>query len=117
MTGFIREAAPERWKIMQALAIEGQNDRNIGLFEVTGGQFDAYVKRNGSINDTRVVPESNDLMTGSYVMIDPTGRFFDNTKYSYTYSRPILQVGILSALQDVTINPEKFDMRGGSYEW
>ena len=117
MTGFIREAAPERWKIMQALAIEGQNDRNAGLFEVTGGQFDAYVKRNGSVNDIKVVPESNDLMTGSYVMIDPTGRFFDNTKYSYTYSRPILQVGISSALQDVKINPERFGMRGGLYKW
>ena len=117
MTGFIREAAPERWKIMQALAIDGQNDRNAGLFEITGEQFDAYVKRNGSVNDTWVVPESCDLMTGSYVMIDPTGRFFDNTKYSYTYSRPILQVGISSALQDVKINPEKFGMRGGRYEW
>ena len=117
MAWFIREAAPERWKIMQALAIEGQNDRNVGLFEVTDGQFDAYVKRNESVNDIRVVPESNDLMTGSYMMIDPTGRFFDNTKSSYTYSRPILQVGISSALQDVKINPEKFDMRGGRYEW
>ena len=29
--------------------------------------------------EIKVVPESNDLMTGSYVMVDPAGRFFDNT--------------------------------------
>ena len=117
MTGFIREAAPERWKIMQALAVRGQNDRNAGLFEVTGGQFDAYVKRNRSVEGIKVVPESNDLMTGSYVMVDPIGCFFDNTKGSHTYSRPILKVGVSSALQDVKTDPERFGMRGGHYEW
>ena len=117
MTGFIREAAPERWKIMQVLAVMGQNDRNAGLFEVTGGQFDAYVERNRSVEGIKVVPESNDLMTGSYVMVDPIGCFFDNTKGSHTYSRPILKVGVSSALQDVKTDPERFDMRGGNYEW
>ena len=117
MTGFIREAAPERWKIMQALVVMGQNDRNAGLFEVTGGQFDAYVERNRSVEGIKVVPESNDLMTGSYVMVDPIGCFFDNAKGSHTYSRPILKVGVSSALQDVKTDPERFGMRGGNYEW
>ena len=117
MTGFIIEAMPERWKIMQALPIAGQNDHNAGLFEVTGEQFNAYVERNGDVNGIRVVPESNDLMTGSYVMIDPTSRFFDNTRGTHTYSRPILQVGVTDALQDVKIDPEKFGTRGGHYEW
>ena len=117
MTGFIREVVPERWKIMQALTVGGQNDHNAGLFEVTGEQFDAYVKRNRSVGDITVVPESNDLMTGSYVIIDPTGRFFDNTKGCHTYSRPILQVGVSSALQDVKIDPERFVLRGGNYGW
>ena len=117
MTGFIREAAPERWKIMQALVVMGQNDRNAGLFEVTGGQFDAYVERNRSVEGIKVVPESNDLMTGSYVMVDPIGCFFDNANGSHTYSRPILKVGVSSALQDVKTDPERFGMRGGNYEW
>ena len=117
ITGFIMEAAPERWKIMQALTVMGQNDHNAELFEVTGEQFDAYVKRNRSVGDIIVVPESNDLMTGSYVMIDPAGRFFDNTKGCHTYSRPILQVGVPSAMQDVKIDPERFGLRGGYYGW
>ena len=117
MTGFIREAAPERWKIMRVLTVMGQNDHNAGLFEVTGGQFDAYVERNRSVGDIIVVPESNDLMTSSYVMIDPTGRFFDNAKGRHTYSRPILQVGVSDALQDVKTDPGRFGLRGGYYEW
>ena len=116
MTGFIEDAAPERWKIMQALRVDGQNDSNAKHFEVTDKQFRAFVERHSSVNGVKVVPEDNDLMTGSYVMVDPLGHFFDNTKDSYTYSRPILQVGVQDALQDVKINPEKFFMRGGKYD-
>ena len=64
-----------------------------------------------------VVPESNDLMTGSYVMVDPAGRFFDNVSGTHTYSRPILEVGVEEALRDISIAPEKFLSRGGSYDW
>ena len=116
MTEFIREAKPERWKIMQALPVRGQNDHNAGLFEVTGEQFAAYVERNRDVNGVVVVPESNDLMTGSYVMVDPMGRFFDNTRGVHTYSRPILLLGVTEALSDVSIDPERFERRGGRYE-
>ena len=40
------------------------------------------------------MPESNELMRGSYVMVDPAGRFFDNVEGGHTYSRPILEVGV-----------------------
>ena len=116
MTEFIKEAMPERWKIMQALPVMGQNDNNSGLFEVTSEQFIAYVKRNEIVKGIKVVPETNDMMTGSYAMIDPAGRFFDNSKGSHTYSRPILQAGVIGALQDVKIDPDMFARRGGSYE-
>ena len=116
MTGFIEDAAPERWKIMQALRVDGQNDSNVKQFEVTDKQFAAFVERHSSVNGVKVVLENNDLMTGSYVMVDPLGHFFDNTKGSYAYSRPILQVGAQDALQDVKINPEKFFARGGKYD-
>ena len=119
MTAFIREAGPERWKIMRALPVAGQNDHNAGSFEVTYEQFQEYVKRGRSVErgGILVVPEGNDLMTGSYVMVDPLGRLFDNTKGSHTYSRPILEAGVAGALQDVKIDPEMFGKRGGRYEW
>ena len=114
---FIREMRPERWKIFQALRIAGQNDGRMNDFAVTPGEFEEYVRRNRDVADdgVRVVAESNELMTGSYLMVDPLGRFFDNTKGRHTYSNPILEVGVAEALADVEIYPERFAARGGVY--
>jgi radical S-adenosyl methionine domain-containing protein 2 len=56
-------------------------------------------------------------MTDSYVMVDPLGRFISNTDGSYRTSQPILQVGIASALSDVSYDRAKFEARGGLYDW
>lgn len=117
MAGFVSDARPERWKIMRALPVGGQNDHKPGPFEVTGAQFDAYVKRNTPVEGVTVVPEDNDLMTGSYVMIDPMGRFYDNVDGRYRYGRPILSAGVEAALSDVRIDGEAFERRGGRYGW
>lgn len=117
MSGFIRTVQPERWKIMRALPVEGQNDSGTGSFEVTDEQYAAYLERNRSVNGVTIVPEDNDQMLGSYAMIDPRGCFFDNTKGRYAYSKPILQVGITDALKDITVDHAKFVDRGGYYDW
>ena len=49
-------------------------------------------------------------------MIDPLGRFFDNTKGEYTYSNPILSVGVQTALAEIRVYPERFIERGGLYD-
>ena len=118
-TSFIREAKPERWKLFQALPVKGQNDAHIADFIVTAEQFEAYVLRNRTVESDgiTVVPENNEAMTESYVMIDPAGRFFDNVQGSYRYSQPILKVGVAEALKQVSIDPERFRQRGGEYDW
>lgn len=118
-TSFIRLAKPERWKLLQALAVKGQNDAHIADFTVTAQQFEAYVHRNRSVEDDgiSVIPESNTAMTESYVMIDPAGRFFDNAQGAYRYSDPILKGGVARALKQVSIDPERFRQRGGKYAW
>ena len=55
-------------------------------------------------------------MTGSHLMIDLPGRFFDNTKGEHTYSNPILKVGVDQALQDIKVYPGRFAQRGGIYD-
>lgn len=117
-TCFIRLAKPERWKLLQVLPVKGQNDAQIANFKITEAQFNAYVDRNRMVEDDEitVVPENNELMTESYVMIDPAGRFFDNVQGRYTYSHPILEVGVEEALKDVSVNPNRFHQRGGQYE-
>ena len=117
-TDFIRLAEPERWKILQALPVKGQNDAHIADFEITTKQFEAYVQRNRIVesDDIDIVPEDNELMTASYVMVDPAGCFFDNAQGTHNYSDPILEVGVEEALKDISIDPERFLQRGGQYD-
>ena len=115
---FISVVHPERWKIFQVLRVERQNDERIDEFSITEDEFNQYVERNASVErrGVRVVPENNELMTGSYLMISPLGQFFDNTEGRHSYSRSILEVGIDEALGDISISSERFYERGGEYE-
>lgn len=119
LTGFIIEASPERWKLFQVLPVGGQNDFTIGDYVVSDDEFHDYVAMSRRVEEhqIKVVPESNDLMRGSYVMVDPAGRFFDNVAGGHTYSRPIIEVGVEEALRDVTADPKKFLSRDGLYDW
>ena len=115
---FITTIRPERWKIFQALPVEGQNDLRIGELAITQREFALYVVRNQSVerDGIKVVPENNEQMTGSYLMVDPMGRFFDNTKGKHTYSSPILAVGVEKAFAQIDVFPERFIERGGLYD-
>ena len=119
LAGFIANARPERWKLLQVLPVRGQNDGLVDNLVITHEEFAHYVARNRYVETLgiMVVPESNDLMTGSYVMVDPAGRFFDNVAGTHVYSRPIMQVGVDAALKEVSIDPDKFRLRDGLYDW
>ena len=119
MSDFVIRAAPERWKIMQVLHVEGQNGPGLARSRSSDGQFATFVSRNGRVtrHGIRVVPESNDMMRGSYVMVSPDGRFYDNVSDRYRYSDPILDVGVKNALGQIDVDPETFVARGGRYDW
>ncbi|MDE2816900.1 MAG: viperin family antiviral radical SAM protein [Chloroflexota bacterium] len=119
LADFILKARPERWKLLQVLPVKGQNDHTVGKFVVSTYEFDDYVRSNRWVEayGITVVPENNDLMTGSYVMVDPAGRFFDNVAGDHTYSRSIIKGGVEEALRDVSVDPEKFLSRNGRYDW
>lgn len=119
LTEFITKLRPERWKLLQLLPVGGQNDGQVGELTVSPEQFSRYVARNQRVEKLgiNVVAESNDLMTDSYVMVDPAGRFFDNSSGSHTYSRPILEAGVAAALRDVSVDPRKFRLRDGMSDW
>ena len=56
-------------------------------------------------------------MIDSYVMIDLQGRFYQNIGNTYIFSNPILEVGVINALNEVQYNYAKFLERGGLYVW
>ena len=119
LAAFIVNARPERWKILQVLPVRGQNDGLFDYFVITDEEFARYVARNRYVESMgiTVVPESNDLMTGSYVMVDPAGRFFDNVAGAHVYSSPINEVGVDAALREVLVDPDRFKLRDGLYDW
>ncbi|MFM9957972.1 MAG: viperin family antiviral radical SAM protein [Phycisphaerales bacterium] len=119
MSEFARRVRPERWKLFQVLAIEGQNDGRIEPLLITPDEFRAFVERHRIVerHGIDVVPEDNDAMTESYAMIDPIGRFFSNRSGRYEYSRPILDAGVEAAFADVAFDSDKFVDRGGRFAW
>jgi len=119
LSQFVLQMKPERWKIMQVLPIKGQNDNAIDNFLIDQKQFQNYIINNSSVTKSgiKVIPENNDEMTESYVMIDPAGRFFDNANGIHNYSKPILEVGIKKAFKEVNVKIEKFINRSGIYNW
>lgn len=119
LTRIIHYAQPKRWKIFQVLPIKGQNDKHIEELTITDREFQSFIekqKRNIKGN-TIIVTERNDEMRGSYAMIDPAGRFFDNINEKHTYSLPILEIGVSAAFHQVNVDYQKFVDRGGIYNW
>ena len=119
MVGLVAAIRPERWKILQVLPVEGQNDADIERFVVSPEAFAAYVDRQrASLDaDVTIVPETNDDVRGTYAMIDPAGRFFDNVDGHHRYSRPILEVGITQAWAEVGFFRAGYERRGATYDW
>ncbi len=118
MREFISTTQPDRWKILQAMPVEGQNCTNDGLFQITTTEFDEFLNRHtGLIAPSSFVPEYVDDIKGSYVMVSPEGTFFDSSIGKHFYSEPILEVGVTKALSQVHVDFNKFIKRGGIYQW
>ncbi|MCQ2263399.1 MAG: viperin family antiviral radical SAM protein [Bacteroidales bacterium] len=73
MADFINVIRPFHWKIFQVLKVDGENDVDFSKYAITGEEFDEYIENQRNIlNDKKVlVKESNDLMRGSYLMVNP----------------------------------------------
>ncbi len=98
---------PCRWKVLQVLPVLDQVD-----LSVTAGQFQSFVERHNQLT-LPVVVEDNQCMAGSYLMIDPAGRFYQSAfqRIGYDYSQPILDVSVSQALSQIAFTPEHFAAR------
>jgi radical S-adenosyl methionine domain-containing protein 2 len=119
MSVFVRRMRPERWKVFQVLPMDGQNDGKVEPLLISASQFTAFIGRHSHLASEGLGPvvEDNDAMRGSYVMVDPLGRFYGNATGRHVYSNPILEVGVEAALAQVGVVAEKFTARGGVYQW
>jgi radical S-adenosyl methionine domain-containing protein 2 len=119
LSPLVRAMYPDRWKVFQVLPIIGQNDGIVEELLITTEQFRAYVDRHAHLAAEGLGPiaEDNEHMTGSYVMIDPMGRFFDNVDGRLVYSPAILDVGVEAAFERVRWERQRLVRRGGLYAW
>ena len=114
MQDFIDKVNPERWKIFDTLRVEGQNDAQFDEIKSSTFGYQNFIKRHSHL---AIVAEDNEAMTGSYLMIDPKGRLFDNTKGCYTYSFPLQYSTLEECLSHVQLDRKMFIKRGGIYNW
>ena len=114
LSWLIEKLEPERWKVFQILEIKNQHQQNLQDLLISNSKFEIFVKKHKYLNP---IIEDTNLMLDSYLMIDPLGRFYQNTENSYIFSAPILNVGLNEALREIYFDPMKFKRRGGMYAW
>jgi len=124
MSEVVRRIRPHRWKIFQALPIEGENDDEMAQLEVSNRAFEAYVEVHkealADSEDIRIVAENNEAMLGTYAMIDPMGRVYTNAEGRYRYSsESSLTMGFLQAWNEVSegFSQKAFEARDGDWDW
>lgn len=104
---FITKVNPNKWKIFKMLPINTNN------LCISDEQFQQFLLNHNDLVEI-ISAEDNDDMTQSYLMIDPLGRFFQNegkNQEGYSYSEPILQVGIEKAFSQIKFDLSKFNQR------
>lgn len=106
MGELVRRLRPEKWKVLRMLPTVTD------ALVVTDAEFQAFVDRHQGLARVMCV-EDNTNMAESYLMIDPYGRFFQNTLgcKGYDYSAPILDVGAGAAFAQVAWSSRKFCAR------
>ncbi|NPE29030.1 radical SAM protein [Methanococcoides sp. SA1] len=115
MLPLIQKANPKRWKVLQVLPIKGQNDKEIDDMKISREDFQLFIDTHKAVKC--MIPEDNEAMIGSYVMVDPAGRFFDDTSGFHNYSQSILKQGAYEAIKEMNYDFEKFILREGVYDW
>lgn len=106
MGPIIHAFQPDRWKVLRMLPVLNSS------LSVSQGQFDEFVNRHRPLGEVMCVEDHAD-MTDSYIMVDPNGRFFQNSPVSkgdagYCYGDPILAVGAEAAFSSLRFSTDKF---------
>jgi radical S-adenosyl methionine domain-containing protein 2 len=100
---FLAAVQPERWKVLRALPVHHGPT-------VEDDAFIGFLERHRDVPGMAI--EDNKAMIGTYIMIDPWGRFFQNSDSGagsgYRFSDPILEVGVAEAFAQIHFDPAGF---------
>jgi radical S-adenosyl methionine domain-containing protein 2 len=127
MSTVIQELQPFRWKVFQVLFVEDENDastsetavdqrkRDARALLISDEQFEIFCGKHRQLE--AFVPEPNDLMASSYLILDEFLCFLDKGSGKERQSRSILDVGVAKALEEIKFDKDAFVKRGGLYAW
>jgi radical S-adenosyl methionine domain-containing protein 2 len=122
MTEHVRQLDPKRWKAFQVLLLQGENSgrvpgelRDARPLLVSDDQFWSFCHRHSSFQ--QLIPEPNDVMQNSYLLLDEDLCFLDCSNGGKVPSESILKVGVERALMQSGFDAAMFEQRGGLYEW
>lgn len=127
MAATVERLDPFRWKCFQVLEVQDENDasavetdldkrkRNAKRFVITNDQFASFCAKHEHLEC--FVPESNELMASSYLILDEYLCFLDKGDGREKQSSCILDVGVKKALAEVYWDEAAFKSRGGVYDW
>ena len=100
---FIELIKPDKWKVLQALSLSDK-------VYCSDNQFEIFLLNN-ALTSNKIFKESNDDMKNSYIMIDPHGRFYQNSNGAYVYSSSLLNIDIQEAFNSIQFDLDKFKKR------
>lgn len=91
--------SPDKWKLLRVLPIYEH------IIPVSDYEFNSYTDRHSMFSDVTVIEDNSD-MTASYLMINPNGCFYQNGELQdgYQISKPILQVGVDKAFDQINFD-------------
>ena len=104
----VNRIRPDKWKIFRVLPQGGKRKMLI-----TDQEFSQFVARHKGKVNTVMFVEDNDAMTESYIMVDPLGRFIQNSgpQGSLIFSSSILASGASEAFSQVRVRKDRYDDR------
>ncbi|XP_032623755.1 S-adenosylmethionine-dependent nucleotide dehydratase RSAD2 [Chelonoidis abingdonii] len=116
----VKALNPVRWKVFQCLLIEGENTgedalREAEKFIISNEDFEQFLDRHREVSC--LVPESNQKMRDSYLILDEYMRFLNCRNGRKEPSKSILDVGVEHAVKFSGFDEKMFLNRGGKYVW
>ena len=106
-TGLIRELAPERWKLLRMIRIDGVNDSSSDLL-VNDKQFASFVLRHQALSPE---VENTDDIVNSYIFVNPHGQLVNNTGGHYQNGKSLLDHPFRTELRNSGFNLIRYTKR------
>jgi len=103
LANFIDLVKPDKWKILQAVSLSSE-------IYCSDDEFKIFLDNHIHIS-SKIYKEKNQDMKDSYIMIDPHGRFYQNSNDEYSYSKSILHVDMNEAFKSLKFDFKKYSNR------